>query len=381
MLARALRPFAAIAIFGLFTGCMDRSGDRPASDTLRTALPAAELPTFARGDSYTFDNPRETWRVTDVSSGLVTWNSTISGSQVTMFDPMLPPIRWSRPDGQTGERKILEWSGSLFPLKSGNKLTFKTAVSVGKRAGHARFIWNCYVGNPRQVLVPAGNFAAFPVFCRRNDGQKTHIYYAPALHRPIAITTSGPTGKPVSRQLVTFQEGDAERITATARESLPGDWPAAAVAKWGGKGLTGPRIKPKAIAKAHAPVNFASPPVETSHSPVDSPGKADKVRAADRKPTRKVPSRPEKSEFRAHIGSFGSRERAELGWTLFKRKFGGILTDQPHSVARIDLGARKGVTYRLYAGPFDSAATGKALCHRLREKHGYCRVFEIPKRQ
>jgi len=379
MLARALRPLVAIAILGLFAGCMDRSGDRPTSDTLRTALPAAELPTFAKGDSYTFDNPRETWRVTDVSGGLVSWKSAISGSQVTMFDPMLPPIRWSRADGQTGERKILEWSGSLFPLKSGNKLTFKTAVSVGGRAGHARFIWNCYVGNPRQVLVPAGNFAAFPVFCRRNDGHKTHIYYAPALHRPIAITTSGPTSKPVSRQLVSFQEGNAERIAATARESLPGGWSAAAVAKWGAKGLSGPRIEPKVIAEAHPPVNFAGTSADSSRPLVDSPGKTGKVRVADRKPTRKVSERPVKSGFRAHIGSFGSKARAELGWTLFKRKFAGILEDQPHSVARIDLGARKGVTYRLYAGPFDSAATGKALCRRLREKDGYCRVFEIPK--
>lgn len=378
MVAMALRPLLAITLFGLIAGCADRPGDAPASDALHTALPAAELPTFAKGDTYIFDNPRETWRVVDVSNDLVTWNSRRSGSQVTMFDPILPPIRWARPDGQKGERRLLEWSGSLFPLKAGNKLTFKTAVSVDGRPGHARFLWNCYVGNPRQVTIPAGKFAAFPVFCRRNDGYKTNTYYAPALHRPIAITTAGPTGKPILRQLVSFEEGGGARVATSLRESLPGGWSVVAVAKSGSKGLTGPRITPQALAKDHPPVSFASPPAKAPLSPPQNTKRADRTRAAERNSARKATNTAQKTGFHVHIGSFGSRERAELGWTIFKRKFGGILENQPHSVALIDLGPKIGKTFRLYAGPMESAEASKALCRNLKKKGGYCRVFKIP---
>lgn len=380
MVAMALRPLLVIVVLGFLAACADRSGDAPASDTLRMALPAAELPTFAKGDSYIFDNPRETWRVVDVSNDLVTWDSKRSGRQVTMFDPMLPPVRWTRPDGQTGERKLLEWSGSLFPLKAGNKLTFKTAVSVDGRPGHARFLWNCYVGNPRQVAVPAGNFAALPVFCRRNDGYKTNTYYAPALHRPIAVTTAGPTGKPVLRQLVSFEEGAGARIAASLRESLPGGWSAAAVANSGSKKLSGPRITPQALANDNPPVSLASPPAKAPLSPTQNTKKADRTRAAERNPARKATNPTQKTGFHVHIGSFGTRERAERGWTIFKHKFGEILENQPHSIALVDLGPTIGKTFRLYAGPMESAAAGKTLCRNLKKQGGYCRVFKIPTR-
>lgn len=380
MMAVELRPLLIVAFFALSAGCAQITGDKLASDTLRTALPAAELPAYAKGDRYTLDNPRETWRVVDVSNGLVTWKSAQSGRQVTMFDPLLPPVRWTRPDGRRGVRKIIEWSGGLFPLKAGNKLTFKTAVSVTGTAGHARFIWNCYVGHPRQVTVPAGNFAAFPAFCRRNDGHKTQTYYAPALHRPIAITARGSKGKPVSRQLVSFTEGKGARIAASKRESLPGGWSAAAIAEWGKEGLTGPRVSPKALAAANPPLSFASRPgkaARANRTPADS---ADSSRAADRNPARKPPQLASKTGFRVHIGSFRSEKRAELGWTLFQRQYGPILENQPHLVAPIELGGAKGPMFRLYAGPLETASEGKSLCERLKTKGGYCRVFAIPKR-
>ena len=385
MMAASMRPLLIVAFFALLAGCARSTGDGLSSDTLHTALPAAELPSYAKGDRYTLDNPSETWRVADISNDLVTWKSAQSGRQVTMFDPLLPPVSWTRPDGRQGVRTILEWSGSLFPLKTGNKLTFKTAVSVTGTDGHARFMWNCYVGHPRQVTVPAGNFAAFSVFCRRNDGHKTLTYYAPALHRPIAITTRGSKGKPVSRQLVGFEEGKGPRIAASKRESLPGGWSAAAVAEWGKQGLTGPRVPPEALAAANPPLSFASRPGQAAQSGNTQPGRippgaADRSRAAERNPARISPQLTSKTGFRAHIGSFLTEERAERGWTLFQRRYGPILENQPHLVAPVELDGAKGTMFRLYAGPLETASQAKSLCEELRTKGGYCRVFAIPTR-
>ena len=47
------------------------------TDTLPTQLPAAELPTYAKGDRYIYDNPREAWTMTgdSVSSAasMIAW--------------------------------------------------------------------------------------------------------------------------------------------------------------------------------------------------------------------------------------------------------------------------------------------------------------------
>lgn len=381
MMVAASRAVAILTLLAWLAGCAtDGALNEPASDTLRTALPPAELPTYGKGDRYTFDKPDETWGIVGISDDLVTWESSEGGRQVTMFDPLLPPVRWSRPGGGRGDRKILEWSGSLFPLKAGNKLTFKTAVAVAGTAGHARFIWNCHVGHPRQVTVPAGGFAAFPVFCRRNDGRKTHAFYAPALNRPITITTSAGKGKPVLRQLVAFELGKGPRVTASKQESLPGGWAVAAVAKWGKKGLTGPRVAPGALAAANPPLSFASPPGKApAANNRQKPRRAGRSRAAERNPARKSSRKASTTGFGVHIGSFRSENRAERGWTLYGTQYKTVLKDQPHLIVPIDLGKAKGLMYRLLAGPLKTAAQGKALCKQVKKQGGYCRVLAIPK--
>ena len=162
------------------------------TDTLPTQLPPAELPTYAKGDRYTYDNPREDWTIVGLHDGLVSWESSLGETRTTMFDPLLPPIGWKKADESEGTRQILEWSGGMFPLKAGNKITFKTAVQVKGESGHALFIWNCYAGNPRMIEVPAGAFAAVPVYCRRSDGNKLHTFYAPALNNAVSLVLATP---------------------------------------------------------------------------------------------------------------------------------------------------------------------------------------------
>ena len=95
MLGRRLSP---IWIAASLAACsLPGDGEVPFTDTLQTELPPAELPTYAKGDEYVFDNPRETWTVVSIQQGLITWNSSLGHKQTTMFDPLLPPVQWRCP--------------------------------------------------------------------------------------------------------------------------------------------------------------------------------------------------------------------------------------------------------------------------------------------
>ena len=51
-----------------------------------------------------------------------------------------------------------------------------------------------------------------------------------------------------------------------------------------------------------------------------------------------------------------------------------LLADQEHSVERADLGATRGVFYRLRVGPLDSEAGAAALCGELKRREPDCFV-------
>ena len=407
-----------------------------ATDSLQTELPPAELPTYAKGDSYTFDNPTETWTVVAIGKGQVTWQSSRGGLQSTMFDPLLPPVSWQMPNKTAGRRQIVEWSGSLFPLKTGNKLTYKTAVQVSGKRGHAIYVWNCYAGNPRRVSVPAGDFAAFPVYCRRSDGRTLHSFYAPALNGTIS-TTSGRAGEDETvRNLIAFKIGPGARVAAQRAESLPGGWSAGAVAKWGQKKIAAPRMKPELVATTNAPLTFAAPTAATPPTPKEPAPAATTAptrTAGDREPVRKetlptaptttaaenpdaarkpaprqtaalsipkvqvpppapkkriVPpaaakpqTRPKRStgiaEYGVHLGSYATAERADRAWKMLGDKHKSLTQAKRHVVYPVDLGKPKGVLYRLVADPNSSRPDSGRLCKKIKGEGGYCQVISV----
>ena len=390
------RRLSSCLVLALVTACSLQTDEELATtDTLQTGLPPAELPTYAKGDEYTFDNPVETWKVVSIEDDLVTWQSSLGASQTTMFDPLLPPIQWMKPDKSEGKRRIVEWSGSLFPLKAGNKLTYKSAVRVNEERGHALFVWNCYTGHPRSVSVPAGDFAAFPVYCRRSDGQKLQSLYAPALNSAIITTTIGSDGKEMVRNLVAFKSGSGARVIAKRAESLPGGWSAAAVAKWGRNGVALPRVNPQLVAAAEPPLGLAMP-ADTSKPKSDKskPDSKGLKNIALAPPTPSVPAQKEMLTKRsvraaaakakapdrtygAHLGSFSSEAKANNAWRIYAGKYDALQDSASHAVYPVDTGTAKGVLYRLVAGPTGARAESKELCTRITEAGGYCRVVAL----
>jgi hypothetical protein len=381
------------------------------TEALPTQLPPAELPTYAKGDRYTYDNPREEWTIVNVQDGLVTWESSLGENRITTFDPLLPPIGWKKADESEGSRQILEWSGGLFPLKAGNKLTYKDAVQVKGESGHALFVWNCYAGNPRIVQVPAGPFAAVPVFCRRSDGHKVQTYYAPALNNAVSLVLTTPDGKETTRNLMAFEPGKSARVAAPRVESLPGGWSAAAIATWSQDAAGLPRVRPERVATANPPVGLAAPsdrsrsadevaanperperPERTMlalHAPLITPPPPPKDKEAASAPAPApapkqvavAPRRPAAagtvSRYGAHIGSFKSKESAERAWAIMARKSATLKSTPRHAVYSVDLGAPKGVMYRLVAGPATSKADVVKLCEALKAEGDFCQVVSF----
>ncbi|HEY9164126.1 MAG TPA: tetratricopeptide repeat protein [Magnetovibrio sp.] len=77
-----------------------------------------------------------------------------------------------------------------------------------------------------------------------------------------------------------------------------------------------------------------------------------------------------------HLASFRQQGAAEKGWAELTRKF-PALSELTPNIERVDLGATKGVFYRLKAGPLPSNDAAKNLCRQLKAKRQYCEPTTI----
>ncbi len=85
-------------------------------------------------------------------------------------------------------------------------------------------------------------------------------------------------------------------------------------------------------------------------------------------PMKAMPAGPQPA---VHLASYRSRKQADRGWAQIKRAHKNLLGDLAHSVTRVDLG-RKGVYFRLKAGPLPDAAAAKDICNKLKRRRQFC---------
>ncbi|MEK9722688.1 MAG: SPOR domain-containing protein, partial [Rhodospirillaceae bacterium] len=72
-----------------------------------------------------------------------------------------------------------------------------------------------------------------------------------------------------------------------------------------------------------------------------------------------------------HLASYKSEKQAERGWAQLRRAHGAVLGKLDHEVQRVELG-RKGVFFRLKAGPFPDAGAAKSACTQLKRRRQFC---------
>lgn len=74
-----------------------------------------------------------------------------------------------------------------------------------------------------------------------------------------------------------------------------------------------------------------------------------------------------------HIASYRSEDDAQKGWAQLRRAHPQLGPLQPE-VSRVNLGAQKGVFYRLLAGPLPSQPEAERVCRELKAKRQFCEV-------
>ncbi|MBT6094868.1 MAG: tetratricopeptide repeat protein [Rhodospirillaceae bacterium] len=106
----------------------------------------------------------------------------------------------------------------------------------------------------------------------------------------------------------------------------------------------------------------ATPPMAKAMpaKPVSKPAKLDKSAAKMSGPKPAV-----------HLASYRSMKQAQRGWAQIKRAHKAVLGRLKHEVSKVNLG-KKGVYYRLKAGPFKSAGSAKSACGKLKRRRQFC---------
>ena len=77
--------------------------------------------------------------------------------------------------------------------------------------------------------------------------------------------------------------------------------------------------------------------------------------------------------FRIQLGAYRSAEAAEGDWDRFSTREESLLGSLDHLIVRADLG-KKGIYYRLQAGPLDGPGAARAMCNKLQQRKLGCLV-------
>lgn len=78
--------------------------------------------------------------------------------------------------------------------------------------------------------------------------------------------------------------------------------------------------------------------------------------------------------YQIQIAAVRSEDKATSEWERLKKKHGDLLGGYTLNVVRADLGADKGIFYRLRAGPIASEDVAKALCGNLAKRKVGCLI-------
>ncbi|WP_404379927.1 hypothetical protein [Caenispirillum salinarum] len=184
---------AVIAI--VLTGCAGTGlldGGAPAEPG--PPLPPAELPPYAEGDAFQFDNG-VTHHVEGRRDGLVAWGIGDSYDYLADPDFTRPRLswRWAQEDKNTitsGDAELVSQTGSLWPLRVGNSADYVYRfVSRNETAGTVGdpylIRYSCRVPNTARVEVPEGTYDTYRVVCdeywRQRHWQTETWHYAPAV--------------------------------------------------------------------------------------------------------------------------------------------------------------------------------------------------------
>ncbi|MEE8445763.1 MAG: SPOR domain-containing protein [Alphaproteobacteria bacterium] len=151
--------------------------------------------------------------------------------------------------------------------------------------------------------------------------------------------------------------------------------PNTATAKAAKPALAAKRPAPQVAARPAKPRPGLRTDRATNAPAATRPAKRPALAARTRVPALTARAKRKITAMRGHwvqVGSFRSVQRGERTWRRLRGAHPTLLTQVPHQVTRADLGPKKGVYYRVQAGPYGSRARAKRLCADLQARRVSC---------
>lgn len=135
---------------------------------------------------------------------------------------------------------------------------------------------------------------------------------------------------------------------------------------------------PPAPAPVTAPPPSAAPPApEPAPAPAAAPAPEPATTVvASAPPAASAAPADLAQSYRVQLAAARSEPAIRSEWDRLKSRNTDLLGNLDLQVTRIDLGATKGVFYRLRAGPLENETAAKALCERLKQRKLGCLVVK-----
>lgn len=134
-----------------------------------------------------------------------------------------------------------------------------------------------------------------------------------------------------------------------------------------------PAPTPKTVASA--PVTAPPAPAPTA-APAPKPAPAP-TQTASTPPPATAPATTDLSKsYRVQLAAARSEPAIVSEWGRLQSRHKDLLGELSLQVTKVDLGATKGIFYRLRAGPLTSDTAAKALCERLKQRKLGCLVVK-----
>jgi hypothetical protein len=129
-------------------------------------------------------------------------------------------------------------------------------------------------------------------------------------------------------------------------------------------------------AKPPPPLPKAPAPKETPRQPLSTETAAETAAATARAPATATKTAATNSgpAFTIQLAAVRSPVRANEEWGRLRKKHADLLGKLTLSIVKADLGAKKGIFYRLRAGPVATEAAAKSLCLELAKRKVGCLV-------
>ena len=126
------------------------------------------------------DGTETFWKVVKLDGRIAKLHTATSCKVTFDVSSYSPPLSWRDCSGNTGSRKIVKHTGSLFPLAVGNTESWQSSGRDNK--GNT---WSgmrvCKVAGTANVTVPAGNFDTYHVICREDSWMRHDYWFSPEL--------------------------------------------------------------------------------------------------------------------------------------------------------------------------------------------------------